>query len=273
LGALLFLLLDPVVPGDLLFRQAFGAVRLVPRQAPELFAMVAELARRADLRRPPAIYFIPSRMLQAMAAGSRNAPAIAVTSGLLQALPPREIAAVLAHAVAHIRHGDVSTMRLAAAAASLTRNMALLGLVLLALWLPALWAFGGAPSPAIVGLLLLGPIVSDLLTLSLSRQREFLADAGAVELTGDPLALAAALARLHRLQGDDWERMVARGAGWLRLLRTHPGIEARIRRLTATVAPVRVALPMWGWAGGAPAHLSGFGGRHPAQRLARRWLL
>jgi heat shock protein HtpX len=77
--ALAFLLLDPM-PGDLLFRHAFGAVRLSPAQAPDLIAMAAALARRAGLPRPPTVYFIPSPMLQAMAAGSREAPAVAVTS-------------------------------------------------------------------------------------------------------------------------------------------------------------------------------------------------
>src|SRR3712207_8899082 len=58
-------------------------------------------------RSPPDLYLIPSPVLQAMAAGGRRAPAIAVTLGLLRALPRRELAAVLAHEVAHIRHGDV----------------------------------------------------------------------------------------------------------------------------------------------------------------------
>ncbi|WP_158295615.1 zinc metalloprotease HtpX [Crenalkalicoccus roseus] len=271
-GAALFLLLDPA-PGDPLFRHVFGAARLAPAQAPELFALLDELARRAGLSRAPTLYLIPSPMLQAMAAGSREKPAIAVTLGLLRALPPRELAAVLAHEVAHLRHGDVAVMRLAAAAAALSRTMATLGIVLLALWLPALLALGQAPSPLAVALLVAAPLIGDLLTLSLSRRREFLADAGAVELTGDPLALSAALARIQRLQGDDWERMAARGPRWLRWFRTHPTVEERIARLAATVAPVQVAPPAWDWAPGGPARLGHLGGTHPAQRLARRWLL
>src|SRR4051794_29724334 len=98
--ALAFLLLDPM-PGDLLFRHAFGAVRLSPPQAPDLVALTAARARRAGLPPPPLLYLIPSPMLQALAAGSREAPVIAVTSGLLQALPRRELTAVLAHETAH----------------------------------------------------------------------------------------------------------------------------------------------------------------------------
>lgn len=272
LAALMFLLLDPA-PGEPLFRRMFGAARLAPAQAPGLFAVVEELARRAGLRRVPALYLIPSRMLQAIAAGGSDAPSIAVTAGLVSSLPPRELAAVLAHEMAHIRHGDVAVMRLAAAAASLTRMMATVGMVMLLLWLPAVWTVGEAPSPIAVAMLFAAPMVGDLLTLSLSRRREFLADAGAVELTGDPVSLSSALARLQRLQGDDWERMAARGPAWLRWFRTHPSIRERIARLAATIAPARSSLPGRGWPGASIEIAQEPHGDHPAQRLARRWLL
>jgi heat shock protein HtpX len=93
--ALAFLVLDPM-PGDLLFRHAFGTVRLAPAQAPELFAVLATLAWRAGLPRPPLLCVIPSPTLQAMAAGGWEAPAVAVTSELLRILSRRELAAVLA---------------------------------------------------------------------------------------------------------------------------------------------------------------------------------
>jgi hypothetical protein len=85
--AVVFLMFNPA-PGDLLFRHAYGAVRLTPANARELMSLVAELARRADLDGVPALFLIPSPRLQAMAAGSREAPALAVTNGLVQALPP-----------------------------------------------------------------------------------------------------------------------------------------------------------------------------------------
>lgn len=270
--ALLFLLLDPA-PGDLLFRRAFGAVRLSPAQAPDLFALVAVLARRAGLPRPPALYLIPSSILQAMAAGSRHAPAIAVTLGLLRTLPQRELAAVLAHEIAHIRHGDLLVLRLAAAAATLTRGMANLGILLLLAFLPVLWASGIVLSPLAMALLIGAPLLGDLLTLSLSRRRELLADAGAVELTGDVTALAQALARIWQLQGDDWERLAARGAGWLRWLRSHPTVKERIAALRAMAAPAPQVTPDQDRITTIPMDLWILGGRHPAQRLARRWLL
>ena len=270
--ALAFLLLDPM-PGDLLFRHAFGAVRLSPAQAPDLFAPLAVLARRAGLRRPPDLYLIPASILQAMAAGGRRAPAIAVTLGLLRTLPRRELTAVLAHEIAHFRHGDVLVLRLATAAATLTRGMATIGILLLLAFLPALWALGSAPSPALVLLLVSAPLLGDLLTLSLSRRRELLADAGAVELTGDAAALAKALARIWRLHGDDWERLATRGAGWIRWFRSHPTVRERIAALRAMAAPARQEPPRQERITVVPVEVWSLGGHHPAQRLARRWLL
>ena len=271
-AALLFLLLDPA-PGDFLFRHAFGAVRLSPAQAPELFAPLTVLARRAGLRRPPELYLIPSSILQAMAGGHRRAPAIAVTLGLLRTLPRRELTAVLAHEIAHICHGDVLVLRLAAAAATLTRGMASVGVLLLLAFLPALLATGSAPSPLLAVLLVGAPVLGDMLTLSLSRRRELLADAGAVELTGDVTALAEALARIWRLQGDDWERLAARGAGWMRWLRSHPTVQERIAALRAMAAPARPVPPSQDRIAVVPIETWSLGGHHPAQRLARRWLL
>ena len=119
--ALAFLVLDPM-PGHLLFRRTFGAVPLSPAHAPGLSAMLAVLARRAGLEQRPILYLIPSPMLQAMAAGSRKAPSVAVTLGLVQVLPQRELPAVLAHEIAHIRHGDLLVLRLATAAVTLTHG-------------------------------------------------------------------------------------------------------------------------------------------------------
>jgi heat shock protein HtpX len=269
--ALAFLMLDPM-PGDLLFRRAFGAVQLSPAQAPGLSAMLGVLAQRAGLPYQPVLYLIPSPILQAMAAGSRKTPFVAVTLGLIQALPQRELAAVLAHEIAHIRHGDLLVLRLATVAATLTHGMATVGALGLLMLMPLFWATGTVPSPGAVLLLLVAPLLSDLLTLALSRRREFLADAGAVELTGDVTALAQALARIWHLQGDDWERLASRGPAWLRWLRTHPGVADRIAALQAMVAPSWPMPVEWGKIA-APTALRGSGGHHPAQRLARRWLL
>ncbi|MCS6892001.1 MAG: M48 family metalloprotease [Rhodovarius sp.] len=265
LAALLLLIVFPA-PGGALFRHALGGIPLPEAAAPALHALARQLAARAGLG-PPELYLLPMRELQAMAAGDAERPAIALTQGLLAALPPREVAAVIAHELAHVRHGDLQVMRLAAAAASLTRAMSMLGLISLALLLPA-GIFAAPAPPWALLLLLLAPTLGDLLSLSLSRRREYLADAGAVELTGDPAGLAQALARLERLQGDDWERLAARGGPrWLRLFRTHPTIRERIARLAETVVVAPAPPPeAWRIAIAAPPR------RFP-HRLAQRWWL
>ena len=257
--------------GDEVFVRAYGAVRATPGIAPDLLHVLSELARRAGLPHTPTLYIVPSPVLQALAAGSRRAPAIAVTSGLLHALPAREVAAVLAHEVAHIRHGDTFLMRLAAAAGIMTHAMATTGLFLLLAHLPALQVANGAVPWAAIVLLLGAPVVSDLLQLSLSRRREFLADAGAVELTGDPVALANALRRLQALQGDDWERFASRGWRWLHWLRTHPTTQERVERLAELVAPadLRPALPFGAWSGERLRDFGPLGSHAWPQRLAR----
>lgn len=247
------------VPADTLFREAFGAMPLTPFQAPGLHAMVAELSARAGLASPPRLWLLPQRHLQALAAGTSAAPGIGVTRALVEALPPRELAAVLAHEVSHIRHGDLFVMRLASVQATATRAMAQAGLLV------ALFAGLGAigAHPLVPALLILSPLVADLLTLSLSRSREFLADAGAAELTGDPEALASALARLERIQGDDFERLAARGPAWLRWFRTHPTVSQRIAALGALARPLRHAPASWEPAWHAPP-------ARPPPRLRRR---
>jgi heat shock protein HtpX len=216
-------------PGEAVFRQALGAAPLSPFQAPGLHAMLATLSARAGLAAAPRLWLLPQPHLQAVAAGTTAAPGIGVTRSLVEALPPEELAAVLAHEVSHVRDGDLFVLRLATIAATATRAMAQAGLVV------AIFAGFGAIGghPLLPVLLILSPLVADLLTLSLTRAREFLADAGAAELTGDPAALAAALRRLERIQGDDFERMAARGPRWLRWFRTHPTVAQRVAALAA----------------------------------------
>lgn len=229
------------LPADAVFRQGFGAARLTPFVAPGLFALLGELSRRANLPVTPALYLLPQPVLQAVAAGTLEKPGIGVTRALVETLTPAELAGVLAHEVSHIRHGDLFVMRLAAQASAITRAMAQAGVLVLLLW--GTGAVGA--HPLLPALLVVAPLLSDLLTLSLSRTREFLADAGAVELTGDPQGLASALLTLERLQGDDFERLASRGPRWLRFFRTHPTIAERVAALREATVVVRPALPVW----------------------------
>ncbi len=246
LGVVAVLVLEPM-QSLRLFQYLFGAVRLAPAQAPRLYAIVAELARRAGLERPPAILLIPGPALAAMSTETEGAPVVALSEGMIRAMPARELTAVLAHEISHLRHRDVRLLRLADATGRLTALMSFTGLLLAAFYLPAAALTGetaGAPFAAIL-LLVLAPPISDLMALALSRTREFAADAGAAELTGDPEGLAKALLRLERLHAAaTWEHgRRGRPLRWWRWIRTHPGTEERVRRL-AELAPPRRAAPL-----------------------------
>lgn len=240
-GAVLVLLVQPVRSTTLL-KALYGAVPLTPAQAPGLHAVMAELARRAQLPRVPPLLYIPRAEMIALSTGWGRDGTVALSGGMLHGLPGRELAAVLAHEISHLRAGDLRLLRLAEAGGRLTRTLALVGLALVLLYLPALDMMGGVPLLPLL-LLMAAPIVSDLLTLTLSRTREFEADAGAAELTGDPAALIGALSRLEVLQGGGWERLRrSRTPRWLRLIRTHPTTEERIARLRELAPPLP---PRW----------------------------
>ena len=154
-----FLLFNPV-PGDVVFRYLYGAASADAGQRAAI-AGAGRRARAAGGPRPrPDLFLIPTPVLQAMSAGSREAPSIAVTSGLLQSLPARELAAVLAHEIAHIRHGDMFVMRVAAGAGSMTRAMSTAGVFLLVAYFPVLWTTGALVSPAAIALLIGAPMVA-----------------------------------------------------------------------------------------------------------------
>ncbi len=225
------------VPSGWVLRSS-GARALPWHRAPELTQLSLELARRAGLPRAPVLYLLPAPEPQAMAVGGRSDPALAVTPALLRQLGPRELAGVLAHEIAHLRHGDT---RLMAAAHGFGRMAELAGqlggLMLLTNLLLGLFVGRWAFAPGAVLLFLLAPTVTGLLRLALSRLREFEADRGAVELTGDPRGLASALQRIEQRRRG----LLARLAPWVAvprrggpaLLQTHPPTEQRIRRLLA----------------------------------------
>jgi heat shock protein HtpX len=158
---------------------------------------------------------------------------VGITDGLLRTMSPRELAGILAHELSHLRFGDTHLMALGAVFSRMTAAMSQIGQLLLLLFLPAVLM--GAPFISFAGLLVLifAPLASTLLQLALSRSREFNADLGAVELTGDPTGMASALEKLERSQwGSWWMRIfLPYRAAQPNVLRTHPATEERIRRL------------------------------------------
>jgi heat shock protein HtpX len=182
-----------------------GASELEKRDDPQLFNVVEELSIAAGLPMPR-VYLIPDPSLNAFATGRDPAhAAVAITSGLREQLTRDELAGVMAHELSHIRHFDI---RLAMLMATLA------GVIVFASDAASRIAFhsggrssrssnskGGNPLAIVmlviaVLLIIIAPIVATMIRLAISRQREYLADAGAVELTRYPQGLIGALTKL-----------------------------------------------------------------------------
>lgn len=253
LGVMAVLLQPAVAPWLIL--HWYGARALYYHEAPTLFGLVQELAARAQLPRPPALYLVESPLSNAFAVGRPHSAAIALTSGILSQLDLRELAGVLAHETAHIKNGDIQVMGLADSLSRMTGLLSLIGQLLLLVNLPLLWL--GEVSIDWLGLLLLmfAPHLAVLAQLGLSRVREFNADLNAAALTGDPKGLMLGLAKIAAAERG-WRRWLLPGWGapqpsWLR---THPSTEERLRRL-ADLIPAdydgwheRYAQPRWAFA-------------------------
>jgi len=248
LGASLFaLLLEPAAASHLTLR-LYQARPVAPAEAPQLWAVVRELAARAGLPAVPIPHYVPSTLVNAFATGSQRQSAIALTDGLLRSLTPRELAGVLGHEIAHIANEDLRVMGLADYVSRLTGLIATVGQMLILISLPLVLT--GIVEIDWLGLLLLAvaPHLALLAQFGLSRVREFDADRLAAELTGDPQALASALAKIERIDRS-WKAWLLPGWGnpepsWLR---THPATAERIARLLeitrAPAAPMPETMP------------------------------
>ncbi len=207
------------------------ARRVSASEAPRLHALLQQLVYKAELSQTPELYIVPNQSVNAFAVGSPRDSAIGVTEGLLQRLNLREVAGVLAHEVAHIRHNDIWVMGLSDSVGRLTRVMSWVGMGLLLINLPMILVSGVGLPWVPVFILMVTPLFSTLLHRALSRTREFDADLGAARLTGDPMGLASALKKINQLQ-KRWAlflpQMISTESSWLR---SHPASEQRIARL------------------------------------------
>ncbi len=223
----------------------YRAKEATAETAPKFYTLVEQLASNANLPMPK-VYIINDPTPNAFATG-RNPEhaAVAATTGILKGLSNAELAGVISHELAHVKHRDMLTGTIAATLVGTITFVAQM----------AGWAMmfgrgrddddGGISS---LFLLILAPVAATMLQLAVSRSREFAADAGGAEISGSPLALASALRKISA--GNEVKPLnnsspatahmfiinPLHGGGVMKLFSTHPPIEERIKRLEKLAA-------------------------------------
>ncbi len=227
---------------DKMVLRMYRAQQVDETSAPQLYNMVKDLTGRASLPMPK-VYLIDEAQPNAFATGRNpeNA-AVAATTGILQMLTPRELRGVMAHELAHVKHRDILISTIAATVAGAISALANFGMF-----------FGGRdgedrPNPIVsIIIMIVAPIAGMLIQMAISRAREFEADRGGAEISGDPRALADALAKIdayargipmHTADAhpETAQMMIMNplsGGGLRGLFSTHPSTEERIARLHA----------------------------------------
>ena len=227
---------------DKMVLRMYNAQEVDEASSPYLYNMVRELAQRAQIPMPR-VYLIDEAQPNAFATG-RNPEhaAVAATTGILQLLSARELRGVMAHELSHVKHRDILISTISATIAGAISSLAQFGML-----------FGGSrdgeranPIVAIV-VMILAPIAAMLIQMAISRAREFEADRGGAEISGDPHALADALAKIDayargipmqtaEAHPETAQMMIMNplsGGGIRGLFSTHPATEERIERLRA----------------------------------------
>jgi heat shock protein HtpX len=219
-----------------------GAQEVDERAAPDLYRLVGELAARAGLPMPR-VFIMHEPQPNAFATGrDPEHAAVAVTTGLLEMLNREELAGVIAHELAHIKHRDTLLMTITATIAGAISMLAQFGMF-----------FGGNRDNnngfGIIGTLamvILAPLAAMLVQMAISRTREYAADDMGARIAGRPMALASALVKIsgaaQQIPNDAAEAHPAHahlfivnpltgGHGWDNLFATHPAVENRIAAL------------------------------------------
>ena len=230
---------------DKIILSMYKATEVTAETAPKFYALIGQLAASAKLPMPK-VYIINDPTPNAFATGrSPDHAAVAATTGILKNLSNEELAGVISHELAHVKHRDMLTGTIAATLVGTITFVAQM----------AGWAlmFGRGRDDddgGISGLLLLilAPIAATMLQLAVSRSREYAADAGGAEISGNPLGLASALRKISA--GNEVKPLnnstpatahmfiinPLHGGGVMKLFSTHPPIEERIKRLEKLAA-------------------------------------
>jgi heat shock protein HtpX len=226
---------------DSMVLKMYNAQEVDETSAPQFYAMIRELAQRAGLPMPH-VYLINEAQPNAFATG-RNPEhaAVAATTGILHLLSARELRGVMAHELTHVRHRDILISTISATMAG-----AISALANFAMFFGGRDSDGRRSNPiASIAVALLAPLAASLIQMAISRAREFEADRGGAEISGDPDALADALSKIDayargiRMPTADEHPATAQmmiisplaGGGMAGLFSTHPPTEERVQRL------------------------------------------
>jgi heat shock protein HtpX len=226
---------------DKLVLKMYNAQEVDEASAPQFYRMVRELATRAQLPMPK-VYLINENAPNAFATG-RNPEhaAVAATTGILRVLSERELRGVMAHELAHVKHRDILISTISATMAG-----AISALAQFAMFFGGRDSDGRRTNPiASIAVVMLAPLAGALIQMAISRAREFEADRGGAQISGDPQALASALEKIHAYAAGvpfpaaeqhpaTAQMMIMNplaGGGISKLFSTHPATEERVARL------------------------------------------
>lgn len=214
---------------DKIVLRMHGAREVDDMSAPKLVGLVRALAAHAGVP-APRVYLVDSPHPNAFATGRNPAhAAVAATTGLLQMLNRDELAGVIAHELGHIRNRDTLIMTITATIAgaiSMLANFA---------FLFGRDAEGRPANPlALLALLIVAPVAAALVQMAISRTREYAADRMGAEISGQPLALASALAKLTQGAARIPNPVVARNPAAAHLYIVHPSFGGRMDNLFST---------------------------------------
>jgi heat shock protein HtpX len=228
---------------DRMVLRMYNAQQVDATTSPYLYAIVEDLAARAGLPMPK-VYLIHEDQPNAFATGRNpDNAAVAATTGILEILSQRELRGVMAHELAHVKHRDILISTISATMAGAISALANFAMI-----------FGGRDDNgrpvnpvAAIAVALLAPLAASLIQMAISRAREFDADRGGAEISGEPRALADALRKIEAFargtvlptadaHPETAQMMIINplsGGGLRGLFSTHPDTAERVARLYA----------------------------------------